>query len=381
MILFSSSYAFFEHIAKDFREMLGRDNDIGKAKSRDNVDNGSDSNEKRWVEESFLYPHFLQKKDTEAERVCLNKKMLFSVKDKYILAKGASLAYEKKIITKAEYRELFFLANKSAKSGQKKRAELFESEPQNAQKQLEDRLLKDAIEGFIDNMLNTKRYDDYFRRQSEKSNKAASAKREKYTDAIEMLSAFYQHENGKENANPELSANTFRSDLSEEFIKSCGELHNLIRGEKEWNYAFVPLYIDRDSGAGVYLIGKDNFKIYGEDLLWKYPENITEIFGEDYVAACVLSFSEIKNADESNVLISMEHKLYGSVSKAFTEFQVGLVSQNYFEGFAYNNNDEFPIGADERFKALFINDKMRYEILNAEAQKEAEGIKQLTMDS
>lgn len=359
MIPFSSSYEFYDQLARDYKEKLGRDQDAKQAKRRDNDDNKSDDADKL-VRQSFLYQYFRQKKNLEALRVCYDKALLFSTKDKYTLVKGAHHAYRKHIITEAEYREKFLLANKSTKSGQKKRAELFETEHDKAQEQLEDRLLRDCAERFIDNTLHTQRFDKY---SDSKSNKANPARKEKYSDVIEMLYNFCIYKNSES----ESPASTVQSDLNEKYIEICADLHELIRREDKWRCVFVPLYIDKDSGAGVYLIGKSHFETFAED------------FTEEYVAVCVLSFSDIVNVNtkETNISVSMKYKIHDSVVKAFAEFKNDLISKTYFDEYALNNDDEFPSGADEYFRSRFINDRVRSEIIESEARKETRGIEQM----
>ena len=151
---FKSTDEFYQQLASDYRDKAGADKEDKSFKKHYGIDD-YDNADKR-VSQSFLYRYFKGKKDFEAKKISRDKNQFFkyskSEKDKYILLRAAYLAHKKEIISDEEYKEIFLKVNACSKSGQKKREKLFETNPGEARRQLEGRLLRDCAERFIDNV-------------------------------------------------------------------------------------------------------------------------------------------------------------------------------------------------------------------------------------
>lgn len=336
-MIFKSTDEFYHRLASDYRDKAGTDKDIEFARKRDGNDGCDDTDKK--VRQSFLYIYFKGKKNIDARRISRDKDLLFEYrapkKDKYTLLRGAYMAFEEGIISDKDYREIFLEVNACSKSGQKKREKLFDANPGEAREQLEDRLLRDCAERFIDNAL---------RRQNNSN-----------IDVIEMLSKYSTAFDAKGNDVSEFLAGAARADLSGEYIQKCAELYEIILSGNEMADVIVPLYIDKDSGAGVYIIGK-------------------KILGGDSAKVCILSFDDIgmdftdAAADETSIInVLMRCMKYNSVEEAFEKFAIDVSNGVYFDGYYYYNVG-LPNGADNCFKLRFFD-------CEEEARKEEADIK------
>lgn len=327
---------FYKQLEDDYKEMVGRDKDRGK---------GNDNTEKM-VRQSFLYHYFKKKKDADVnpERTHLNRELLFSTRDKYTRLKRAAAALERKIITKEEYRGIFIELNDKVK----KREELLDTDPQAAQEQLEDRLLKAFIDDFLHNA----------KVRAKKMN-AYDPVKGAYIDEIEMLYEYYKYA-------PSVSF-AASSDLSDDYIKKCAALYEIVRADDKWAKCFIPLYIDKDSGAGVYIVGKSIFDM----------DEVTE------TKVCVLMFDSVYEADEPYLPIDMIYTIYDDIWVAFEEFKNGVEANRYFNEYSERNGNKPPKDADECFRSRFFNNfstenwGWRDEVIEEYNENESKGIEEM----
>lgn len=330
---------FYEQLENDYKEMSGRDKDISKTR-KDNGEGEKIVDADKEVRQSFLYKYFKRKKDADAQRIFRDKKLLFSVRDKYTRFKGAYIALENNLITKEEYRGIFFELN----AGVKKREKLFDTDPEAAQDQLEDRLLKDYVDDFFHNAKGKlKKFD--------KSDPAKDAP----VDEIEMLYEFNKL------TMPVSFVST--SDLDDDYINKCEDLYDIIRADDAKKRCFVPLYIDKDSGAGVYIIGN-------------------QLLDTEETKVCVLEFYDAFEVDEPFFPIEMEYTTYDSVRDAFEEFKKGIEKGSYFDVYSLYNGAELPKGVDECFISRFFdscstNKNWRSRIIEADKKLTEEGIRKM----
>lgn len=246
---FSNTGEFLNTIIEDFRDPTAlQDADI---ESVENSDEGEESKEKRrlakqrLLKDKFLYKFFAGPKDKKAEN-WRNNPDVFSPNDKYdkyIYIRSMYLAFKAGKKTEEEYRAAFkkVIADTDKKSKRSRfpsalHSDLLYRDPGKAQSELEFRLLKDCVDTFIDNAQRSKHFSD-----------KSSSNSEKHIDIIEMLNEFHKYCEDTDYERIGI--------VSNKYLGECGKLYEMIEDpENDIASAFIPLYIDSKSGAGVYLI-------------------------------------------------------------------------------------------------------------------------------
>lgn len=364
-MIFSSIDDFYEKLIEDYKSRAFTDDEEARVKSETKKhgaydDRGITFSEER-VRESFLYRYLEEKKSAEALRVSGDiaewrgftgspkDTRQLKEKDKYVLLRGARLAFENKIISSEEYREIFLIANKASKSGKAGRIKLFDTKPDKAQAQLEFRLLKDCADRFVDNA------------QRRKTTNGAV-----YIDVVNML---YRYNKECEKSG-EAPASAARSELSAEYIQKCDALYRTFEKDgSKYRDIFIPLHIDSDVGAGVYIVGGHYIK-------------------SDKPMPCVLSFDMVDlvksdgrdlNSDEPYISVSMKYAVYTTVDKAFDRLEAGLTNGDFFENISLDNG-ELPKDVDECFGSRFEKAEGYNEALRQELRKENAGIAKMRED-
>lgn len=337
------SFSFFEQLESNYRELLGCERDRKEANKNKGGEKLSDEDKK--AKQSFLYHYLKMKKDDRARKIFEDKKLLLSVRDKYVRFRGANLALENNIITKEEFRGVFFELNGGAKA----REELFDRAPETALDQLEDRLLKECVDDFIQNAkVKLKKYKN-------------DPTKDLRIDIIEMLNEFGKYSLGETVASS--------SDFSEDYIEKCEALYKIIRADKKMAGCFIPLYVDKDSGAGIYIVGKDIIN----------TDDVKE------AKVCMLVFDAVDEADEPYLPIETTYTICGGVREAFKELKKGVEIGYYFNKYSEYNGVKLPKNADECFGSRFFStqstaDKRRGEIIRKYCEQEAEGTKKMKED-
>lgn len=347
-------------------------------------------------EQSFIYAYLKMKKDNRAEMIAGSREALWSYmdekrQDKYVLLRSAYLAYENQCISQEEYRGILEKVangkNKACSEGKaiKQREDGLDKEKLAAKQQrLERRFLLGCVSDFFQNA----GYRVHKNGAAEEHVKLPDKHRKEnngYTDELEMLYAFYcyQGENsGIEGVPSFYNVRTTGASLDEEYLEQCRSLYHVLNREK-WEDAFVPLLVDSNTGAGVYLIGRNKYQQYSDG---KQRRKIRRQEEADSFScyACVIYFSaifeEISEYQELNLTMLVEK--YATVQEAFARFQDGISNEDFYENYPLENGDKLPEGIDHRFNLYFVEKKLdamkrkeeefRSKVKEGQAKKERE---------
>lgn len=333
-------------------------------------------------ENSFIYRYLKKKKDSRAEVIGRNKNDLYDYasqkkKDKYILLKSAYLALVRyNVITEQEYADILknLIGTKVKSTGELKVPAKYEKlcgeeATQQAEEMFERRFLMGCVSDFFYNLgYRTNRNSEHG--QSVKlPNK--HLKEDGYNDEFEMLYEYSLYSGKSEQS--ETAGST--AQINSEYIEKCTRLYDSLLCKK-CSDAFVPLYIDPNTGAGVYIIGSKRF---AED----------KRTSSDACFVCVIFFGMVdaisKTKDHSDYDISLSmtvKKQFRSVGKAFDYFSASVTGQNVYENYPNENNETLPKDIDDCFNLYFISkakkeDMYRRNIGKIFREKEAEALREV----
>ena len=300
---------------------------------------------------SFLYRYFKQKKDIRAEAIGKNKEELLKLsarpkKDNYLLLKSAYFAFARySVITEYEYLDIL-----GQLSGRKK--PISDSDIDEIQQRLERKFLMGCVGDYFVNLgyrVNKRNKHGMSVKQESKHRRESS-----YTDEFEML---YQY--SRENERDYLSVEGTRDiRIDDEYIEKCSRLYESMLREKRTE-AFVSLYVDSETGGGVYIIGQKHFCVCGEKPDEKEPCSI-------YIIS-FLSVDNSQNVGYNNcpeLSISMSVvKKYKNVRDAFGDFIKMTENKVFFENYPDINIsgmfERTPSDADARFEPFFLSRETR----------------------
>ena len=295
--------------------------------------------------ESFFYRYLKRKKDDQATRIAASADSLAEYcerkkRDKYILLRSTYLAYKNGIITATEYIQRF--AELAGAKGRKKYDPFTPDMIEQAEQAFENEFIVGCISDFFYNM--------GFRLRSPKSeaNEIGYTKlserylkeKDGYIDDLDLWASYYIF-SLKDEAQPP----SFVSELTEEYIGKCRHLFSVLNRE-DYDNAFVPLYFDHGSGAGVIIAGNS---ILPEE---KQSNSSCRIC----IAYFSMAGSEINEYGELD--ITMMTELYDDVDQAFERFRKGIAAQEYCENYS-DQNDEIPDGIDNVFRSYFLEKAIR----------------------
>lgn len=333
-------------------------------------------------ENSFVYRYLKKKKDSRAEVIGRSTIDLYDYasqkkKDKYILLKSAYLALVRhNNITEQEYSDILksLIGTKDKATGELKAPAKYEKlcgkeAIEKAEEMFERRFLMGCVSDFFYNLgYRTNRNSEHG--QSVKlPNK--HLKEDGYNDEFEMLYEYSLYSGKSEQS--ETATDT--AQINGEYMEKCTRLYDSLLREN-CSDAFVPLYIDPNTGAGVYIIGSNRFS---ED----------EKTSSDACFVCVILFAMVDAVSKpdaySNYDISLSmtvKKRFRSVGKAFDFFNARVSGQDVYENYPDENNEMLPEDIDECFNLYFISkeeneDMYRRNIGRIFREKEAEAIREV----
>lgn len=348
-MLFASREKFYSALWEDYRSYIK----TAKVKDRD-TDRSLESD----ISGCFYYRFIKHKKDIAAEEISFSRETLkeYSEKpkrDKYILLHGAYLAFKSGNIAKDEYKDIFTSIIGCSKKNGRKYLQLLEKNIGDANSQLEYFLLRGCVSDFFDN--------EGFKASGESFNSASRHRKEKqgYNDIIEML-YFYMREKNISDKTAERTA-----EISDDYIEKCSALYNAAIQEKQTE-AFIPLYFDHNSGAGIFILGKN---LFFEDDDKKESSNDEEKILND-CTVCIIYLCDYINIAFEQMTVVMAVDIYNTVREAFDAFSAEAASHKYFELYTEMNCHEgryfCPEGTDEIFIKRLIPDE--YERLKKPAE-------------
>ncbi len=328
-MLFTSREKFYSALWEDYRSYI---------KTAGVKDKDTDRSLESDISGCFYYRFIKRKKDSIAEEISFSREALKgysekSKRDKYILLHGAYLAFRSGNITEDEYKDIFTGIIGSSKKNSRKYLQLLERNVGDANSQLEYFLLRGCVSDFFDN--------EGFKASGEGFNSASRHRKEKqgYNDIIEML-YFYMRE---KNISGEVAERTAK--ISDDYIAKCSALYNAALREKQTE-AFIPLYFDSDSGAGIFIVGRSHFE--DEDSVARDCAvciiYFSELYPDDNCSGCISSLFE-------QIAILMNTVQYDTVADAFDDFSAEVSLHTYLENYTDMNLHDgryfCPEGTDE----------------------------------
>ena len=143
---------------------------------------------------------------------------------------------------------------------------------------------------------------------------------------------------------------------SSEFKEQCLSVYDVLQEEGRDDVC-LPLYIDVNTGAGIYIVGKKRFKkdflrVSEREWYKKHKEGWENLFCH----FCCLYWAEIRqyelvDVDAGFPVTILIDQAYGNdIEAVIEEYQVGL-EQNF--GTFREINNEFPKGLDKRYRMFF----------------------------
>ena len=230
-----------------------------------------DWKEKR--EESFIFSRFRDRKYSEASEFADSGGDPRTVKDHYICLMGARLLYEQgklsedcvlDIFKRITARNCKILSKyENIKSVEDVRTDF-------------DLCLSGILKGLITDFFRNEGYTRENFKDADGTIIKTDLKREKrrtYNDYVELAADFsdYQKYFG-DDKRASNSPNTCNADIfgklnDEEYLKKCSKLYQSLKSGKNACSAYIPLYLDPESGAGIYLLGSQHIAIPSTDLL------------------------------------------------------------------------------------------------------------------
>lgn len=300
---------------------------------------------------SFIYCYFKKNKDIRAETIGRSRESVndYSQKkrrDKYILLKSAYLAVVRyNVMTMQDYSDIL-KSLMGTKLPAKYESLSERTKLDRAEEMFERRFLMGCVNDYFYNLgYRSGRKDEYG--QSVRCPNR-QLKEDGYNDELEMLYEFIKFSGRTEHIHTQIHT----GNADEEYIAKCTKLYDILIREKRKD-AFVPLYVDRSTGAGIYIIGSNRFD---KETFCFLQKKDTEIC---YV--CIIYFyeaeaiSRILNLPEDEISISMwVKKRYLSVRKAFDEFAKLVSEKELYENYPFENDGTLPAGTDDRFNLYFI---------------------------
>lgn len=300
----------------------------------------------------FVYKYFKKKKDARAEVIGRSRDAVMEYAkqkkhDKYILLKSAYLAMvENQVLTRDEYVAIFEKLIGKNKIPNKYRNLHDATVIAEVQQTYERRFLIGCVCDFFYNIgYRTNKYVEHS--QSVKL-PSKHLKEDGYNDEFEMLHDYMKYSNSDFTKPVETD---LALSINEEYIEKCIQLYNTVLKEKRTTI-FVPLYIDPNTGAGVYIIGRDkcNKGAFG---------NNGKNFKEPCLV-CIAGFYSVENVmnneSDSNVeveIIMLVNQVFNSVSKAFDSFKSSLSTNDFYKEYPLENDDSLPNGIDKHFHPYF----------------------------
>ena len=293
--------------------------------------------------DSFIYNYLRHNKDKRAENIAKSRNSLceYATKkklDKYILLRAAYLAYSNGTISENEYLEYFsnIASVKDRKTGEAKLPKCCALDSPDgikaSQEYQECKLLKGCVSDFFQNAgyrRDTTKNDEYF----SKTNIKYTKEKEGYINDLDLWAAYYMYSMEQSTEKD----GHYIPQLDSEYIEKCKKLFSLLDNE-QYSEAFVPLYFDTASGAGVFIIGKERF----------------EEADSEGCCVCTAHFGGLmeKISTMSELPFSMLTTVYDNVDDAFFALKKGIADGGFCANYSLENNEP-PAGADSCFNSYF----------------------------
>lgn len=306
----------------------------------------------------FVYGYLKQKKDSRAEIISRSREAVieYSIQkkpDKYTLLRSAYLAMDRsRVMTEEDY--LAILKGLIGKDIPKKYQNLSGRENiRKAEEMLEQRFLIGCVSDFFYNLGYRMNESDEHSRSLKLPSK--HLKEDGYNDEFEMMYRFSVYSNEDISESKNIGGFAAFGSIDDEYIEKCTQLYDVLLKEKNC-MAFVPLYIDHETGAGIYIIGRD-----------KFDENTFGFEKSDKTEACLVcivyfyaieAITRLKGSPNDEVsMIMFVKNAFKSVRKAFDSFTASVSEKDFYENYPDENDERLPNGTDKHFELYFISKK------------------------
>lgn len=300
---------------------------------------------------SFICCYIKKNKDARAETIGRSKASVIEYsyrkrRDKYILLKSAYLAVVRyDVMTVQEYSDIL-----KSLLGAKLPAKYMDLSKRDdldkAETMFERRFLMGCVNDYFYNLGYRSGRKDEYGQDIICPNR--QLKEDGYNDELEMLYEFNIFSERTEI----MPTTVHYGEPDDEYIGKCTELYDAMIRENRTD-AFVPLHVDRRTGAGIYIIGSGKFDDKTMGFLQKKDTDICYV--------CIIYFDMLEsitrtlNMPMDEVSISMfVKKTYRSVKKAFDDFSKLVSEQILYEQYPYENDGTLPKGIDAEFNLFFL---------------------------
>ncbi len=301
-------------------------------------------------ENCFLYGYLKKKKDHRAEIIGRSKSTVIEYskqkkRDNFILLKSAYYAVTRyKVMTEQEYADILKLllgANLPAKYKNINGQDAMDR----AEEMLERRFLLGCIGDFFYNL----GYRTNVNVEHSHSVKVQSraTKEDGYTDEFDMLYEFNKYRGEDTEYHSIIPVNSIDS----EYIEKCNDLYDALCKDKQRN-AFIPLFVDSNTGAGVYIVGVDRFD--------KESSGYENKKTGDVCYVCIIYFQDfdsiLNSYGQSEDILTLNMSImerHLSVKKAFDSFEKIVSGQEFYQNYPYENDEKPTSYIDDRFDLFF----------------------------
>ena len=233
---------------------------------------------------------------------------------------------------------------------------------------------------------------DFFRNESVAETRKRGEEKPGYIDILD-LARYYRE---MTDADGEPAARAADAENDPEYITKCEELYEEMKKRKNLAGACLPLLIDRKSGAGVFILGREYFSDEIATNRHCYPCVLA--WGE-YGADDICFYDDPQNASEDDIYaekltpfpVSMYPKVFSTVADAFGYFSRITTGEDYSEDSPFyafrSNNVGFPMEHSERYREfeLYFEEELKpakptprqKSVMDRNREKEAVGIQQM----
>ena len=188
----------------------------------------------------------------------------------------------------------------------------------------------DALSVYSEELLDriiTRDVRDFFRNEKNRQT-ASSSKKKSYIDLFELAFEF-ENACGFSGVSFGPLWGTMDKLNDESYLEKCVELYESLSKDAGYNSVALPLFIDGETGSGVYILGSG--------IIADLP-GVRERKKVCY--PCVLSFLEIpynNDSSEGVVNISMNAEAFNTVTEAVKKFRKLMTSGSLVENYRYEN--------------------------------------------
>ena len=294
-------------------------------------------------EKSFIFSHFRDRKFGEVCAFIDSGGDPESVKDHYIRLMGARLLYEQGKLNEDSFLDIF--KKTTARNG--KTLLKYESALSAVDILTEfDLCLSGILNGLITDFFRNEGYTRKNFKDTDGTIVKTDLKREKkrsYNDYVELAASFsnyleqFDNDQNTVNKTDKDNKDIFSRLNDEAYLTKCVTLYQTLKSSENACSAFIPLYLDHESGAGIYLLGSQHIPSSPKAILpcIMYFEGTTEKTERElYYDEIVYGPDEGEGSNIDFLQTVMTIKKYTTIAEAVSAFKKLLHDGNrLFSGY------------------------------------------------